>query len=204
MTIQKSKPEVAIVATNKTGKIIYQGKDKGAYLESSGAYMRLPPPKKVGETITYTVTITLIANDAFKVPYAKRLAANTKNQVRQAAWAKKQQEEALLEEEKELVLRRARIMNQVELAFVKKGKEAMQFITCDQCDAPATILALTHLNPGSSIIDPEQITGAVCSDHDHAVWKPFKTHGRSECSRLEFFYDGLRQIYINKPTAKEE
>ena len=81
----------------------------------------------------------------------------------------------------------------------------MDFITCDDCDAPATHLGLTHENPGSQVIDPDQITGAWCKDHNDSIanlWqhnsRPFKTTATIACIRLEFFYHGLRQIYVKE------
>ena len=150
-------------------------------------------PKKIGDTNIYTVRVTYIGEHQYKQPYAKRLATQQRNEER----AKKLEAER---KEKELVSRRARIMNQVELAFVKNGKEAMQFITCDECEDLATQLLLTHLNPGSDVISPEQVAGARCeackiSNH----WMPFKTKAHIECSRLEFFFDGIKQICIKAP-----
>ena len=112
--------------------------------------------------------------------------------------------EELERQEKELVQRRQRIINQIELAFVKKVQGAVDFITCDQCNAQASHLGLAYENPGSQVIDSEQITGAWCENHHGTTHngtfykgkRPYKTKAEVACDRLEFFYDGLRQICI--------
>ena len=56
-------------------------------------------------------------------------------------------------EAEQLVLCRTRILNQVELAFLKSERSAAKYITCsgtrysERCDAPAKVLCLTHEIP---------------------------------------------------------
>jgi hypothetical protein len=190
MTIVKSKPMVRtkLMAVNSTGtKRVIQ---EHVRAESYKPIVWLPMPTKLGVTEKYFVEVEYMGEKEYKRPYAKRLAAQ---QSAAAASAKIKAELAA----KGIVSCRQRIMNQVELAFEKKGKTAMQFITCSHsdCNDLAVTLTLAHLHPGSTMIDPEQITGATCKRH---TWhKPQGTTAQIPCDKLEFFYDGLRQIYIN-------
>lgn len=88
-------------------------------------------------------------------------------------------------------------MNQIELAFVKQGKDAVKFVTCGTCSDLATVLVLSHLNPGSDVIQPDQIVGALCANH----CSPHSVLTVVPCAILEFFYDGLKQIYVNRALA---
>lgn len=167
-----------------------------------GVYLwGIPVPKKIGETLTYTVKVTYLGEKQYKQTYDQRVKALAASEKRREKWQKQQEQEELERKEKELVQRRQRIMNQIELAFVKNGKEAVNFVTCDKCDAKAKFLGLTFENPGSTVIDPEQITGAWCEVHDNKYERPFKTKSAIACERLEFFYDGLRQIYVKEKAA---
>ena len=102
-------------------------------------------------------------------------------------WDAQRAKEELERQGKQRVQRRKRIMNQIELAFVKKGKDAVNFVTCDKCDAMAKFLGLAFENPGATVIDPDQITGAWCEEHDnrHRHQHPFKTKktGKPAASR---------------------
>ena len=192
MTIQQSKQRYKIKITRKSdGAILRDNEGTDSY---GGAWPgQIPIPQKVGATETYTIRVQYLGEHQFKVPYAKRLAVQKKNEER-AEKARIKMEEAAL------ILRRNRIMNQIELAFVKNGKDAVNFVTCDECDALAKFLGLAYENAGSMVINSEQITGAMCEQHDYH--KPFKTTAKIECSILEFFYDGLKQIYINRPAQQ--
>jgi hypothetical protein len=188
MAIQKSKSRIRIKVINKrTRKVVSDYENTGSY----GAFVHLPMPTKMGAPDNYVVEVEYLGEHQFKTPYAKRLAAQQKNEEA----AKKRKVE---QDEKALVLRRKRIMNQIELAFEKKGKDAVKFVTCDECDAPAKVLGLTHENPGGAVISPEQVTGALCESHNNKYYWPYKTAAVIDCSVLEFFYDGLKQIYINR------
>ena len=110
-------------------------------------------------------------------------------------------------EAEQLVLCRTRILNQVELAFLKSERSAAKYITCsgtrysERCDAPAKVLCLTHENPGATVIEPEQIAGALCDEHLE-LGVPFKTTAGISCAYLE--YDGIKQIYINRAAPGRE
>ena len=186
MAIQQSKSRLKMkVVHKKSGTVLQDHETTSTY----GAFVHLPMPTKVGLTERYIVEVRYLGEHQFTTPYAKRLAAQQKSEERRKKWQQEQNEKAL-------ILRRNRIMNQIELAFVKNGKDAVKFVTCDVCDAPAKVLGLTHENPGSMVINPDQITGALCEDHKRG--RPFKTTALIECALLEFFYDGVKQIYINK------
>jgi hypothetical protein len=189
--IQKSKQRFNVKVINtKTGKVMSDAEETSTH----GPVIFFKIPKKIGAPDRYIVEVEYLGEKHFKVAYAKRLAVQTRNQELNAKYQKEQAEQAL-------VLRQNRIMNQIELAFEKKGKHAVLFVTCDQCEAPATLLGLTHENPGSAVIAAEQITGAMCASHNNNYYRPFKTTVVIECSRLEFFYDGLKQIYVKKKVA---
>jgi len=168
---------------------------EGGY-DDGTVFLSLKVPKKLGKPKTYTVTVEYLGEKQYKQTYAQRVNAHQKNQDRVRKFKEEQARLELEKQEKELIQRRQRIMNQIELAFVKEGKEAVNFVTCDKCDAKAKLLGLQFENPGSSVIVPEQITGAWCEEHDNKYKRPFKTKAAIACGRLEFFYDGLRQIYV--------
>lgn len=200
------------------GKWIYPssryGKDdiheftEGGYDDGTVYINLVVPKKKVGQTKTYTVTVEYLGPRQYKQTYEQRVKAMAASEKRREAWQKKQEQEELERQEKEMIQRRKRIMNQIELAFVKQGRDAVNFITCDKCSAMATRLCLAYENPGSQVIDPDQITGAVCEEHGKHAYNaqtvkyfassmlPYKTKATIACNLLEFFYDGLRQIYV--------
>jgi hypothetical protein len=165
-------------------------------LHSWGAYLRVPVGKEIGKVETFTVTVEYLGEKQYKQTYQQRVKALASSEKRREKWQKEQERLELERQEKQLVQRRKRIMNQIELAFVKDGKDAVNFVTCDQCDAMATHLGLAYENPGSQVIDPDQITGAWCAEHDNKHNRPFKTKAVVACNLLEFFYDGVRQIYV--------
>ena len=169
---------------------------EGTDLHSWGAYLRVPVGKEIGKVETFIVTVEYLGEKQYKQTYQQRVKALASSEKRREKWQKEQERLELERQEKQLIQRRNRIMNQIELAFVKQGKDAVNFVTCDQCDATATHLGLAYENPGSRVIDPDQITGAWCADHDNKHQRPFKTKAVIACERLEFFYDGLRQIYV--------
>jgi hypothetical protein len=90
---------------------------------------------------------------------------------------------------------RMRIKSQVDHAFAvgKHGTEpAAKYITCQHCDAPAALVTLSQkVAPGAAVLDEDTITGAVCTAHGQWVREE-----KISCSKLEFFYDGIRQIAI--------
>jgi len=121
---------------------------------------------------------------------AAREAAKVERQKAEDAWSRKRE----AEEEQALLARRRRIINEIELAFEKHNKDAMHFVVCDICSKKAAYL-LVAVEPEGSTIPFEHITGARCQDH---YWRSFKTNAAVRCASLEFFYDGVRQLYINK------
>ena len=171
---------------------------------TSGPTLRVPVPKKIGDSQTYVVTVQYLGEHQYKQTLAQRTKSHAKSQERTKKWKEQQEKLELVRQEKELLQRRQRIVNQIELAFVKKSQGAVDFITCDTCNAVAAHLGLAFENPGSSIIDPEQITGAWCLQHHgsthngtfYPAKRPFKTKASIACEKLEFFYDGLRQLCI--------
>jgi|HubBroStandDraft_5_1064220.scaffolds.fasta_scaffold73488_2 hypothetical protein len=176
-----------IIRDKKSGQVLTDAEQTSTY----GVFIRGLTPTLLGVPQSYVVTVEYVGDYQFKSPYAKRLAAQQRNE----ELRKKHEVER---QAKALVLRRIRIMNQIELAFVKNGKDAVHFVTCDKCEALATVLGLTHENPGATVIDPEQITGAMCANHDSKWSWPFKSTAVIECAILEFFYDGIKQIYVNR------
>lgn len=196
MAIQQAKKRYRVIVKDKeSGKVIKDEEQTSTYGVHIGSW-NTPglTPTVLGAPQSFVVTVEYVGDFQYKQPYAKRLAAQQRNDESR----KKRKDE---DEAKALVRRRARIMNQIELAFVKNGKDAVQFVTCDKCEAPATVLCLTHENPGATVIDPEQITGAVCDSHNNKWSWPFKTTAVIKCNILEFFYDGIKQIYINRAAA---
>ncbi len=120
---------------------------------------------------------------------ATRAAKVKEKKDREAEWKK--------EQEAEIVRLRQRIRHQVDHAFAlgKTGTEpAAKYITCEDCNAPAAFLSLcSPLARGVAVVDEDTIVGAVCSKH--SKWANPNQH-RIPCSRLEFFYDGIRQIAV--------
>jgi hypothetical protein len=178
--------------------------DGGGY-SAGKIYLHLPVRMSVGPTENFTISVEYLGEKKYKTSYAARAKALAKAEKYREERDKEMKRLQLERDEKELLQRRKRIVNQIELAFVKKDG-AVDFITCDECDASATHLGLTHENPGSQIIDPDQITAAWCEQHGDPknsayVRVRFKTTASIACSRLEFFYDGLRQIYVKDAAA---
>lgn len=164
----------------------------------------LDVPKKIGEVRKYTVTVEYLGEKQYKQTYQQRVKALASSEKRREKYEKEREQQELQRQEKELIQRRNRIANQVELAFVKKVQGAVDFITCDECDDKAAYLGLAYENPASQVIDSEQITGAWCEKHHgntyngrfYPNYRPFKTKAAIACERLEFFYDGLRQLCV--------
>jgi hypothetical protein len=183
-----------VKTVDKNGKVLQDD-------EASYVYAHLPRPMIVGQPLTYTVVVEYLGQKQYKKSLAQRQKEYDKRHERMKKRAAQRAKEELERKEKQLVQRRKRIMNQIELAFVKKGKDAVNFVTCDHCDAMATHLGLAYGNPGSQVVDPDQITGAWCEEHDNKHQRPFKTKDTIACELLEFFYDGLRQIYVKSVAA---
>lgn len=132
---------------------------------------------------------------------AEKAARAVKSQTRMADRERWKKEAA-----ERIVNMRKRIKNQVDHAFAlgSHGTEpAAKYITCQHCDAPAAVLSLSSAPArGSSVLDEDTIVGALC--HQHRQSTPYSYYNRYRCgsvttlevSRLEFFYDGIRQIAI--------
>lgn len=126
---------------------------------------------------------------------AEKAAKDAKLQARrerQARWKK--------EEAERIVNTRRRIKHQVDHAFAlgKHGTEpAAKYITCQHCDAPADVLCLSRaLTRGAAVLDEDTIVGALCANHSQHSYYGSKAAEKVPCARLEFFYDGVRQIAI--------
>jgi len=109
---------------------------------------------------------------------------------------RQQREQWEKERQQRIVHLRQRIRHQVDHAFAigKSGTEpASKYITCEHCDAPAAWLVLSRaITKGACVLDEDTIVGALCAGHGNY-------NGNSQkvpCARLEFFYDGVRQIAI--------
>lgn len=200
----KIKQRVRTRLIDMNGRVVQNNVESSTYVCSYGAYLRVPVPKKIGELVAYTVIVEYLGEHQYKQTYAQRVKTHARNEERIKKWKEEQAKLEVEKQEKQLVQRRKRIMNQIELAFVTKGKDAVNFVTCGKCDALAKFLGLAYENPGSTVIDPDQITGAWCADHNSKNLWPFKTTASISCELLEFFYDGLRQIYVNKEVAQTE
>ena len=99
------------------------------------------------------------------------------------------------EQRRRILTVRKRIVNQIELAFEKKMKTATEFVTCEHCNEKATQIIVQRAPEGSAV-PFEDIVSARCADH--AKWF-HKGDLFVDCDRVEFFYDGLRQLHVNKP-----
>lgn len=123
------------------------------------------------------------------------------------AWTQKWEEQQKKRDEetaKRLQLKRQRITHQIDYAF-KTGHEVgsepvAKYITC-HCDAPADFIYVNvPLAPGAAVLDETTITEAVCDRHNYAAKNPMYHQGAPveiiPCSRLEFFYTGIRTISI--------
>jgi hypothetical protein len=176
------------IITKRGKNVLSDTETDGSY----GAIVWLPVQGLVtpGQAVTVTYTVEYLGEKQFKTPLAKRQAAAKRNDERREQWAKEQAQ-------KRMTLNRARIVNQIDHAFVKEGQNAAPFITCDSCSALAAALILTHEAEGTTIAF-DQIAGARCGDHFNPQYnkEPFV-----ECAKLEFFFDGVKQIYINKTKA---
>ena len=134
---------------------------------------------------------------------AAQASAAAKRAVTQAAKNAARMEEQRKREKKAIAQLQERVKNQVDHAFAlgKHGTEpAAKFITCGHCNAPAEFLGLNQSLAGAQVVNEDAIVGVVCQEHDDVKNQyRYYTRGwadRIPCSRLEFFYDGVRQIAI--------
>jgi hypothetical protein len=126
---------------------------------------------------------------------AARAVRTQAKRAQRAEWEAKAKAEQL---KREANLRN-RVKQQVDHAFAqgKHGTEpAAKFITCQHCDAPAALLVLSQMPArGTAVLDEDLIVGTECATHNY---RPYRGSGNPKisCDRLEFFYDGIRQIAI--------
>lgn len=165
-----------------------------------------------GEKVSLTIELTLEcllnrraprrAPEVIAAEKAVRAAKAQKRKTEAAEWEEKQKQE----KERLCLQRKQRITNQIDYAF-RSGSESgtepvSKFITCQQCDAPATFLHLNRAVPsGAAVLDESTVIGASCDEHTHNN-PNYKNHfGIAEyfpVARLEFFYTGIRQIGIKR------
>ena len=128
------------------------------------------------------------APDVIAAEKAASAANGLKRRQQREQWEKERQQR--------IVHLRQRIRHQVDHAFAigKSGTEpASKYITCEHCDAPAAVLCLSQApTRGASVLDEDTIMGALCVTHVYSGGNIQKI----PCSKLEFFYDGIRQIAI--------
>lgn len=134
------------------------------------------------------------------------IAAEKAARAAKAEERKKRNEKYRAEADQRTVNLRNRIRTQVDHAFAqgKHGTEpASKYITCQHCEAPADFIALNQaMARGAVTVDEDTIVGALCNQHSkYGVygWQSSYSKSRVEkipCSKLEFFYDGVRQIAV--------
>jgi hypothetical protein len=83
--------------------------------ESSYVYAHLPHPTKIGQPATYTVIVEYLGQKQYKKTLAQHQKEYDKRQERAKKWEEKQKQLELERQEKQLVQRRARIMNTIEV-----------------------------------------------------------------------------------------
>jgi hypothetical protein len=132
-----------------------------------------------------------------------RLDAAQKRAQEEAKYAQQRQEQ----EDKLAKAKRRRITQQIDHAFMtghESGSEPVsKYITCDTCSSPADFIYVNApLAPGAAVLDETTITDAVCALHNGAANQRQRQYHYKHvadivpCSRLEFFYTGIRQIAI--------
>lgn len=125
---------------------------------------------------------------------AEKAAIAAKHAIRRERAAKWEEERRL-----ELINLRQRVKHQVDHAFAlgKSGTEAAsKFITCQHCNSPAEYLGLSMKLSGAAVIDEDTIAGVLCKNHNTHPYYSQNWGEKIACSRLEFFYDGVRQIAV--------
>lgn len=160
---------------------------------------RVPPPvegQKDKLTIELSWECTMNGRaparpkDVIAAEKERRAAERKQKDEQKAQWEKEQQER--------IVNVRKRIKHQVDYAFItgKSGTEpASKYITCEHCSAPAEFLLLNQKpSPGAAVLDEDTIVGAICATHNWRNGNEVKI----PCAKLEFFYDGIRQIAIKR------
>lgn len=160
---------------------------------------RIPPPVE-GQTGKMTVELSWECTMNRRAPARPKAEIAADRARRAAKYAARQKQHKEWEEEaKQRVINvRKRIQRQIDHAFAtgKSGTEPVSmYITCEDCDAPATQLTLSQPMPkGVQVLDEDLIIGAQCKTHSQYYGQ--RGGEKILCSRLEFFYDGVRQIAL--------
>lgn len=200
------KHKVEVLANNK---VVFAEEDEGALWDALEAVRNLFESSRtdnVGQKNSKSLNITVSCEctmnqiekrkpnrpkDVIAAEKAQRAAKAQARNEQEAAWEKERQQR--------IVNLRERIKHQVDHAFAtgKSGTEpASKYITCE-CDAPAAFLHLNQkLSPGAAVLDEDTIIGAACATHNK--WTHRDVVQKIPCTKLEFFYDGVRQIAIKR------
>ncbi len=142
------------------------------------------------------------APDVIAAEKAAKAAAKAAKAQTTGAWKEKYRQES----DQRTINLRNRIKQQVDHAFAlgKHGTEsAAKYITCQHCDGPATVVYLDQpLIRGAAVLDEDTIVGASCAPHiNNSVYGYYSSHNNKNVTKvptdkLEFFYDGIRQIAV--------
>jgi hypothetical protein len=148
------------------------------------------------------VQVSLTVENLGAVPRHKYTAEERAQKIAKRDAERKAREEAeerrKEEQRRRVIAVRQRIVNQIELAFEKKMKTATEFVTCEHCNEKATQI-IVQRTPEGSAVPFEDIVSARCADHAKWFHRLCKGDPFVDCDRVEFFYDGLRQLHVNKP-----
>jgi hypothetical protein len=217
--MRKFKTKLTHYPVKKNEKIIFEkeGKDYSSIQEAGQEIKAMLWQRwqamgaKEGEKISFNVQVdiecTMNRRAEPRAPGIIRYEKAQRTMKRNAAALQEQKAEK--ERVRRLVLLRERIKNQIDYAF-KSGHQSgtepvAKYITCGSCNAPATHLYLDRsIPPGAIVLDESAIVGAVCEEDNYASGNGNyyrQNYGVEEifpCSRLEFFYDGIRQIGIKE------
>ena len=193
----------AVISSKETGNYM------GAFWDLHHGFWPQLENMSEGETASRNIKVTvecLLNRQAPRAPrrpheviVEERAAKAAANAAREAERARRDEENQRAAEEQQARTRR-RIKNQIDYAF-KSGPESgsepvAKYITCGYCDAPAEFLRLNREVPrGVAVLDESLITGATCAEHNKPGYCAI-TQAAIPCSRLEFFYSGIRQIGI--------
>lgn len=174
-------------------------RDGGFSLLSLSSKIPTTAAANVGEEYLSSIQVSLHVVNLGALPRKKRRKRTAEERAAEAA-ARQAREEARDAAQREAQERRRlrieavrqHIVNQIELAFEKKMKTATEFVTCEHCHKKATQIVLERQPEGTTVFF-DQIVGARCADCAKWSKQPFVL-----CAKVEFFYDGLRQLHINK------
>lgn len=207
--------KVKAKVTTSDGKVLFLGKEGNYYSDvfegekalrsylyeklywNNGQKVPHPVEGEKGKlTVTFEWECTMNrraparAKSVIAAEKAQRAAKHAAKAACQAEWEKERQQNVLNV--------RNRIRHQIDHAFItgKSGTEPVsKYITCEHCNAAAAYLTLSQPLPkGAHVLDEDMIIGARCAKHvGNSHWD--KTE-KIPCTRLEFFYDGVRTIGV--------